>query len=165
VDKQTANEASLSPTRPLVLGDKIYACRPVKLSDLAGISIKIRKQQASRETPLGRLVSDPSFKLLPVQAQVEMAKIAAAAQVKSSAPIDGAGLLDGLAEPASLSFAIWLCCKDQHPGLAHAEIAGHVTDENAAEVFVLFDEASGMSQLGNSAGQSHFQVSGTGEAS
>lgn len=163
MDKQTANEAALSPTRPFVLGDAVYALRPPTLADLAAIGSQARKRIQS-ETPLAALVNDPSFKLLPVAAQVEAAKIAAQAQVSGSRPLDGMAMADALFEPDALAFAIWCCARPQHPDLKLETIRKEISQDNAAEVFVAFNEASGMVEMEKNAlaGPSLSPLSGTG---
>jgi len=170
-DKLTQNEAAsaaMSPTRPLVVADRLFACRAPLLSDLAAIQVQIRKSRDRKSTPLGALVNDPAFKLLPAAAQVEAAKIAAQAQVSGQHTTDlqtmAFDLLEGLQEPEVLAFAVWLCCRGPHGDLKLTEVRALISEDNAPEVFADFTEASGMLALAekNAAGPSPSPSSGTG---
>lgn len=152
-DKEKNTEAA-APSRPITLGGHVYLVDPPTVSQNKSIIFFIQRRIAKRATPLSRLANDPAFKLLPLQAQVEAAREASKAQVGvgETPTIDGAAILAELMEPETLAFVVWLLSRRNHPDLRMEEIAPHITEANAVQVFAELNEASGMASLGETAG-------------
>lgn len=151
-DEQKAIEAS-APLRSVALAGQTYLISQPTISQNASISFFIQKRLAKRTTPVGLLVNDPAFSKLPPAAQTAAAVEAAKAQVAGKPTLDAADILGEMMEPASLAFIFWLLARGNHPGLRLEDIAPHITDANAAEVFAELNEASGMQSLGEAPGR------------
>lgn len=134
-------------SRPLSLNGEVYEIPQATLADMTEIGAIVRKR-AQKQTPLGVLVNDPAFKLLSPQAQNVAVQEAARAQCQGGSAVDTFTLAEELLEPGTLAFAVWVLARKARPGLTLAEVAKHITPENAAEVYVEFSEACGMHQLG-----------------
>lgn len=142
--QQEKNDAVCAPPRPLVLGERTLLLSPPTLSDTAGIAAEARRLLAG-QTPLGSLVNDPAFKLLPAACQVEAVREAAKVQVSGDGQnLSGMSLVEELAKPELLGFAIWVLARKNHPGLTLEEIRPAITEDNSGALFVDFLEASGM---------------------
>jgi hypothetical protein len=149
-DKERNAEAA-APTRPLVVGGTTYLISQPTPSHLASIAAVILRRTA-RDTPLSAVVNDPSFKLLPLAAQVEVAREAARLQASGGRSVDGLAIATQLLEPDVLAFAIWLLARPNHPDLKLEAIRPHVSEGNAVTLAAELTEASGMASLGSAGG-------------
>jgi hypothetical protein len=146
MDEATKNTEAASPVRPLQVGPAVYLISQPTLSTMASIAAVVRKR-AAKDTPLGRLVNDPAFKSLPIQAQVEAAREAAKVQALGASTIDGLAMMDEMMTPEVLAFSVWVLARGNHPDLKLEDLTPHITEANASEVYVAFNEASGMNSL------------------
>lgn len=142
-----------APTRPIQIGGQLYLISQPSKSLLASISAVLQKR-IIRDTPLARVVNDPAFKLLPVAAQVEVAREAAKVQVEGPAIASGQEIANELMRPESLAYAVWMLARLEKPDASFESIRAGITEENAPAVFAEFYEASGMAALGETPGQS-----------
>lgn len=135
--------------RPMELGGRTLLVSAPTDADVMAITLQASR---SSRTPLARLTLDPAFHALGAPLQTVAVREAAHAQVGGAPGLDAQEMLGALTAPDVLSFAIWVLARKNHPELRREDIRSLVTDANAVEVFVLFNEASGMADLGNSAG-------------
>lgn len=147
MDQVERNEAAAGASRPLSLNGEVYEIPQATLADMTEIGAIVRKR-AQKQTPLGVLVNDPAFKLLSPQGQNVAVQEAARAQCAGGSAVDSFALADELLDPPTLAFAVWVLARKRRPGLRLADVEKHVTEDNAAEVYVEFSEACGMHQLG-----------------
>lgn len=165
MSQAAANEAAVAPAKPLFLGGKTYAISPPTLSIMASIG-SVARRHCEAMSPLAALLHDPAWKELSPELQRECAREATRAQIGGQRTVDQFDLTDQmLSNPEVLAFAIWCCALRNHPGLTLEEIRSGINPGNAAEVFINFDDASGMLALGGSAGASGLVASSTPEAS
>lgn len=141
------NIEAAAPRRPLALAGKTLLLSPTAPSLSASIFAMVRKR-TSADTPLGRLVNDPSFAKLPAAAQTAAAVEGAKAQVKGETAPDPIAMVIEWMQPDVLAFSIWLHARPNHPGLTLEEIRQGITEENNAALFQDFMEASGLTALG-----------------
>lgn len=143
------NEAAAAGPRPLTIGGQVYLISPPTPSQMASLGTFLQKRRA---TPLTLLVNDPSFKLLPVQAQVEAAREAAKIQISGPQAIDDRTGGVEMMQPESLAYFAWLLARPNHPGLRLEDLGPHITEANMGQLFVELFEASGLLSLGETPG-------------
>lgn len=162
MDRTGANLEAAAPSRPLSLNGRVLLIGQATFADMASIGTVARKH-ARKDTPLGRIVSDPVFKALPAEHQRALLVEAGRVQAAGGEVVDPFALQEVLLDPGVLSFAVWVLALKHHPDLKLEEVRPHVTGDNAAEVYYLLSEASGMLGLAekNSAGTSGFPASST----
>lgn len=146
------NAEAAAPLRPLTLGTRVVLISPPTISQNASIALFIQRRLAKRATPLTQLANDPAFKQLPLQAQIEVAREGAKAQVAGGPTLDAAAILGEMMEPETLAFMIWLLARPNHPDLRLEDVRPHISERNADVVFAELNEASGMSALGETPG-------------
>jgi hypothetical protein len=150
-DKERNTEVA-APTRPLAVGPHTLLISQPTLGMLASVASVVNKRLAA-QTPLALLVNDPSFRLLPVSAQVAAATEAARVQVNGRPAPDARAITAATLEPEVLAFMIWLYARPNHPDLKLEDVRPHVTEEDAPRLAVELAEASGMEALAKIVGE------------
>src|SRR5215831_17048562 len=80
MSQQAANEAAAAPSKPLFLGNKVYAISPPTLSIMASIG-SVARRYCEAMTPLAALLHEPALKELLPELQGECTRGETRAQI------------------------------------------------------------------------------------
>lgn len=133
----------------ITIGVHTFIVDPPTDKDL-GTLLKFLKSRI--KSPLQRVVDDPGFKQLTGPDRRAAIRAATAATASQSG-MDRGGATEALQTVEGCRFLAWLVCRKNSPDLTIEALAVLITEENYLSVFVDLDEATGMGQLGNSAGR------------
>ncbi len=150
MDKATQDELAAGAAGTIELGGRTYLVSPPDDGDLMALRRYLRRRAQS---PLQALLADPGFQQLGPRDRKAAVQAATAAQVKGGADLGKAAATDALLSPEGCRFLAWLSLRKKHPEVTLEALAGLITEANFESVFVRLDEATGMRDLGNSAGR------------
>lgn len=132
------------------LGGRTFLVAQPTDSDMRAIAAFLQKHALS---PVAALEADPDFKYLPPEMQEEKRRDAALLKFKQGTPFDGPSALQALTGLEGTRFVAWILCRKREPTLTLEQVAGLITEANYLAAAVELDVASGMADLGNSAGR------------
>lgn len=147
--KQLANAVTGAPGT-ISLGGKTYLVGQPTPDDMRAVAVFLGKRVKS---PLQKLVDSPAWARL-TEAQQDRLLARTMDVSPDDVSVGGDDAMHILTSVDGCRFLAWLLIRKRHPEITAAEIAGAITEENAEQVFVDLDEASGILSLEkNSGGQ------------
>jgi hypothetical protein len=146
LDRAEESQEAAGGPRLLLLGDLALLISPATLADMSAIG-SVARGRVKKDTPLGRITGDPAFATLQPAERLEVLRPAGHIQATGREAPDLYALADEFLRPRTLAFAVWVLARKNHPELKLEAISALVTEENAAEVYILLNDAAGMTGL------------------
>jgi len=149
------NEAAAGAPGTITLGGQTYLVSPATVATFLTVRKHLMKlaqqRQAEAVSPLAAIKKDleglsPADRAVAIQAAVAMAK-------PQSVEVTEDLCAEFLFSAEGCRFVAWLHLRQNHPELTQQRLAELIDEDNAADVYLQLDEATGMGRLGNRAGR------------